>query len=150
MKSDLINKIKLLKNYISLNIFSFIGYLVFANAIFTIYFVQPILMDTSGLDEMFYGVSYGLYELTLLVINIIIIIIFYFLFKFERNRLKNYIKKYYINYNSTIYILLFYIGYLLFISTFFIYYKSVYIISALFINCIFDITGLSYILMMLD
>ncbi len=149
MKSDLINQIKLLKNYISLNIFSFIGYLVFVNAIFTIYFVQPILMDTSGLDEMFYGVPYGLYELTLLVINIMLIIIFYFLFKFERNRLKNYEKKYYINYNSTIFISLFYIGYLLFVSTFFIYHISIYIISELFIDCIFDLTGISNILMML-
>lgn len=149
MKSDLTSQIKILKNYISLNIFSFVGYLTFINSIFTIYFVKPILMNKSGLDEMFYGVSYGLYELTLLVINAILIIIFYFLYKFERNRLKKFEKKYYINYNSTILMLLFYIGYLLFISTFFIYYKSVYLITVFFIDCIFDITGLSNILMML-
>ena len=149
MKSDLTSQIKILKNYISLNIFSFVGYLTFINSIFTIYFVQPILMNKSGLDKMFYGVSYGLYELTFLVINAILIIIFYFLYKFERNRLKKFEKQYYINYNSTILMLLFYIGYLLFLSTFFIYYKSVYLITVFFIDCIFDITGLSNILMML-
>lgn len=149
MKSDIITKIKQSKDYVSLNLLSFIGYLTFVNSIFTIYFVKPILTDKSGLDEMFYGVSYGLYEITLLVINIILLVIFYVLYKFERKNLKKHKKKSYINYSTSTQISLFYIGYILFLCTFFIYYKAIYLIIIFFVDCIFDLTGISNLLQIL-
>ena len=90
MKNDFsyIEKIKTYKNYLSLNIMSFIGYFLFANAIFTIFYAKPILDDITGLDEMFYGVAYFMYTFKIILIQIILSVIFYCFYKLEKYILK--------------------------------------------------------------
>ena len=75
-----ISNAKTLKNYISINILSLLGYLFFINIVFTVIYVKHILMDTTGIDrEMFYGVAYNIYKIGLLLIQILLNIILYFL-----------------------------------------------------------------------
>ena len=124
-----ISNAKTLKNYISINILSFLGYLFFINIIFTVTYVKPILMDTTGIDmEMFYGVAYNIYKIGLLLIQILLNIILYFLYKFEQIRLKKQNKTSYITVNSRLYEYIFSLGLILFFITYLFFYKSIWII----------------------
>ena len=124
-----ISNAKTLKNYISINILSLLGYLFFINIIFTVTYVKPILMDTTGIDmEMFYGVAYNIYKIGLLLIQILLNIILYFLYKFEQIKLKKQNKTSYITVNSRLYEYIFSLGLILFFITYLFFYKSIWII----------------------
>jgi len=145
MKNDFLNieKIKNYKNYLSLNIMSFVGYLVFANALFTVFYAKPILNDRTGLDEMFYGVAYFMYTFKIILIQIILSVIFYCFYKLEKYILKKKEKNYYININNYIFNFLFYTGFILFLSPFFIFYKPLVLLFIMFLDVLFDLIGLS-------
>lgn len=124
-----ISNAKTLKNYISINILSLLGYLFFINIVFTVTYVKPILMDTTGIDmEMFYGVAYNIYKIGLLLIQFLLNIILYFLYKFEKIKLKKQNKISYITINSQLYEYIFSLGLILFFITYLFFYKSIWII----------------------
>lgn len=118
-----------LKNYISINMLSILGYLFFVNIIFTIIYVKPILMDTTHIDtEMFYGVAYNIYKIVLLLIQILLNIILFYLYKYEKFRLKKQNKTSYFIINNRIYNSIFNIGFVLFFITYLFFLKSIWFI----------------------
>ena len=132
-----ISNAKTLKNYISINILSLLGYLFFINIVFTVIYVKHILMDTTGIDrEMFYGVAYNIYKIGLLLIQILLNIILYFLYKFEKIKLKKQNKTSYITVNNRLYEYIFSLGLILFFITYLFFYKSIWIILLALISYI--------------
>ena len=143
-------KFKTFKNYISLNLMSFIGYLAFANALITIFIAKPILNDTTGIDEMFYGVAYGIYTFQVILIQVVLAIIFYGLYKLEKFILTKKEKDKFININNCIFNILFYTGYILFFSPFFILYTTVILITFAPLTLIFDLLNFEYAIFLLN
>ena len=133
----ILSKFKTLKNYISINILSLLGYLFFINIVFTVIYVKPILMDTTGIDrEMFYGVAYNIYKIGLLLIQILLNIILFCLYQYEKFKLKKQNKISYITINNKIYNYIYILGIVLFFTTYLFFYKSIWIILLALISYI--------------